>query len=322
MRKPLPRRIPDKGFALTLADGTRLALRAGDEEALQAVEFFARVTRLEPVDAPLPPGTRPLVAEVRGNGAPGPAPLPAEADTEVVCTLDRPAIRRKRYGRRGRNGAPERTIDPAPGEKSLWLRLARLSAAIGRETHPRGGVLLHSGLARIPDRILPAGEREDPGGILLAGRSGVGKSTASRRLPAPWRSRCDDATLVVRDAAGRYRAHPMPTWSRFFGLEAGDGSDTWDLEHAEFLRAIFILEQGDGDRAEPLGPGHAVSLLAELARQTSTQFLRGQPPVEIASFNLRCFDNICALARAVPAYLLRVSLDGVFWDEIGRVLSV
>jgi SynChlorMet cassette protein ScmC len=150
--------------------------------------------------------------------------------------------------------------------------------------------------------------------------SGVGKSTATRRLPWPWRSLADDATLVVRDAAGAYWAHPWPTWSRFFGKEKGDGRDTWDVQQAVPLRAIFILEQGEEDQVEPLGPGHAVALLTELAQQTATHFLHGLPLDEIAAFNRLRFENICSLVRSVPAYTLHVSLEGAFWDGIAHVM--
>jgi len=159
------------------------------------------------------------------------------------------------------------------------------------------------------------------GGILLAGRSSVGKTTASRRLPPPWRALADDVTLVVRDASGVYWAHPFPTWSRFFGPEAGNGADTWDVQRAVPLRAIFVMEQGEEDRIEPLGPGHAVALLAELARQTSTHFLHGLPLGEIAAFNRQRFENLCALVRAVPTYTLHVSQHGAFWEEIARVMG-
>jgi SynChlorMet cassette protein ScmC len=159
-------------------------------------------------------------------------------------------------------------------------------------------------------------------GILLAGRSGVGKSTASMRLPPPWRALADDMALVVRDeaphAGGVYWVHPWPTWSWFFGREdRRPGGGTWDVQQAVPLRTIFVLEQGEEDRAEPIGPGRAVALLAELARQTST---RGMSLDEIAAFNLQRFENLCALVRAVPAYLLHVSLDGAFWEEIARAL--
>jgi SynChlorMet cassette protein ScmC len=125
---------------------------------------------------------------------------------------------------------------------------------------------------------------------------------------------------VVRDAAGAYWAHPWPTWSRFFGKEKGDGREAWDVQRGAPLRAIFILEQGEEDRVEPLGPGHAVALLTELALQTATHFLHRLPLDQIAAFNRQRFENMCALVRSVPAYTLYVSLEGAFWDGIARLM--
>lgn len=204
----------------------------------------------------------------------------------------------------------------------LWQQLLRLSTCIGRETLERGGVLLHSALAGWALTGRQVAGTKVKHGVLLAGRSGVGKSTASRRLSSPWRSLADDVTLVVRAADGTYWAHPWPTWSRFFGAEAGTGADSWDVESAVPLRAIFVLEQGSPSRAEPLGPGHAVALLAELARQTSSNAIRAWQAGEVIAFNVGRFDNLCALVRAVPAYLLHVSLDGAFWEEMERVLDI
>jgi SynChlorMet cassette protein ScmC len=245
----------------------------------------------------------------------------AGADSDAICLLEPPDAQRQRRRRIDRNGVLTPVFEPLTEEQWLWVQLVRLSACIARETHPRGGVLLHSGLAVCPHpQLLPrlAGEGEGGKGVLLAGRSGVGKSTASARLPLPWRALADDVTLVVRDGSGTYWAHPWPTWSRFFGEEAGDGSDAWDVQRAVELQAIFVLEQGEEASAEPLGPGHAVCLLAELAQQTSTHLLRGWPIEEIAAFNLQRFENLCALAQAVPAYLLRVSLVGLSGKRSSR----
>ena len=209
---------------------------------------------------------------------------------------------------------------PHTAEQWLYRQLVRLSACIAHETQTRGGVLLHSGLAAHPESSgsqYPAGLR----GFLLAGRSGVGKSTAAGRLPSPWRVLADDETLVVRDERGRYWAHPWITWSRLCGREKGDGRDTWDAQRAVPLRAIFVLEQGEKDLVEPLGPGHAAALLTELAKQTALDFLRGLPLERTAAFNLQRFKNVCALVRAVPTFTLYVSRHGAFWEEIARVMS-
>jgi SynChlorMet cassette protein ScmC len=255
----------------------------------------------------------------------------AGANGDTVCVLEprgaQMLLQRQRevaHPDRGRGDSPALVLGPITEEQWFWQQLVRLSACIGRETHARGGVLLHSGLAAYPGSP-PLSRTERTGiesGVLLAGRSGVGKSTAIRRLPSPWDSLADDVTLVVRDEWGMYWAHPWPTWSRFFGEGAGDGSDTWDVQQAVPLWAIFVLEQGEKDRAEPMGPGHAVCLLAELGLQTSTQALIGMPLDEIAAFNLQRFENLCDLVQAVPAYLLDVSLNGTFWEEIERVLEL
>jgi len=44
------------------------------------------------------------------------------------------------------------------------------------------------------------------------------------------------------------------------------------------------------------------------------------PHAEIAAFHRQRFDNLCALVRAAPAYLLHVSLTGAFWTVIEGVL--
>ena len=382
-------------FILDLADGTRLALCAGDKTAAPVVAFLARAARLTLAPDPLPPGALRLhvvtasggqadslpsgartVSEKQGcgrvasaagpdarrselgnvlpsawsgNGADRHAPPPPTwflrhapgSDAAVVYALE-PTDTLQPWRRR-RN--PTTMPQPLTAEQWLCQQLVRLSACIAQQTQHQGGVLLHSGLALaftslhppapLPSSLPPGwGEpgaggdvakgglgRWGEGGILLAGRSGVGKSTAGRRLPRPWRALADDATLVVRDEGGTYWAHPWPTWSRFFGEERGDGRDSWDVQRAAPLRAIFVLEQGEEDRVDPLGPGHAVALLAELARQTSTHFLRGWPVDEIAAFNHQRFENLCALVRAVPAFTLYVSRRGAFWDEIARALQ-
>ena len=51
----------DEPFILSLADGTRLALRAGDETAARVVGFLARAAQLFPAPVPLPPGVRCLL---------------------------------------------------------------------------------------------------------------------------------------------------------------------------------------------------------------------------------------------------------------------
>jgi len=297
-------------FILSLANGTRLALCAGDEAAASVVNFLARAARFSSAPSRLPSGVRRLLV-VTAPGRNGISTWVNGAD--IVCPLEPTDTLQPRRWQRNPATAPE-SLTP---EQWRCRQLARLSTCIAHAAQP-GGVLLHSGLASLPPPLPP--RRGNEGGVLLAGRSSVGKSTAARRLPPPWSALADEATLIVKDEKGVYWAHPWPTWSRFFGSEKGDGRDTWDVQRAVPLRAIFILEQGEENHVEPMGPGHAVALLAELARQTATHFLHRLPLDEIAAFNRRRFENLCVLVRSVPAYLLHVSLTGAFWEEIARTI--
>ena len=81
------------------------------------------------------------------------------------------------------------------------------------------------------------------------------------------------------------------------------------------------MSQALEDRAEPVGTGRAVSLLVECAEQTSQLMSRGLSREGIRALRVERFDNLCALARAVPTHVLHVSLTGFFWHEIERVLG-
>jgi SynChlorMet cassette protein ScmC len=195
-----------------------------------------------------------------------------------------------------------------PGDDgvSISLQLLHAASAIALDAERRGGVLVHAALAE------RGGE-----GVLLAGPGMAGKSTASRRLPPPWRSLCDDTTLIVRDPAGRYWAHPWPTWSRF--ISGGPGG-SWQTERAVPLRAVFFLTQDEQDRAIPVGAGQAATLLVEVSEQVLALAQRHVRTEEVRALRLRRFDNLCALAKAVPCYELHLSLTSRFWEEMERVL--
>jgi SynChlorMet cassette protein ScmC len=199
-------------------------------------------------------------------------------------------------------------VSPAWNNDMLADQLVHLSLVIARQAQTRGGFLLHGALAE-----------RDGRGVILAGPGRVGKTTASRRLTSPWCSLSDDATLVVRDEQGAYWAHPWPTWSRFM---SGGSGGTWDVSHAVPLKGIFFLEQAKQDRIEPVGAGYSVPLLVELAEQPSWSMAHGQGKDVARALRLQRFENICVLAQTLSCYRLHLSLDGAFWEEIERVVTV
>ncbi len=317
-------------YLLSLADDTRLVLSSRDAAAAQAVAFLAEVAQLSVAPAALPTGARRLCAVSDDSTL----PAAIQPDAEVMVSLEVPNKRRPFRRRFDENGVlviEPIVLTPFTEEQRLWLRLSRLSAAIGRETQSRGGVLLHSALAvRYPFPAIPTKfpDREnEEGAVLLTGRSGIGKSTASTRLPLPWRSLCDDMTLVVRRTAGvqetsLFWAHPWPTWSRFFGVEKREDDCQWDVQRAVPLRAIFFLEQGKEDRVAPIGPGEALCRLTALAGDTTTYLMQRWSLEEVAVFNLQRFENLCVLVKTLPAFKLNIKLHGTFWKKMDEVLCL
>jgi len=189
----------------------------------------------------------------------------------------------------------------------MFSLLRQLTAVVARDTVDRGGMLLHAALAKWHEL-----------GAILAAPGGTGKTTASGRLPPPWQSLCDDATLVVRDAQGKHWAHPWPTLSRF--VIPGEGG-SWQVEDAVLLRGIFFLVQSAEERLEAVGSGEAAAMLSQSARQASWGMMCGLEPGERRRTQLCLFDNVCSLARVIPTYVLHLSLTGAFWEELERVLT-
>jgi len=189
----------------------------------------------------------------------------------------------------------------------LALQLIHLSMVICRDVQLRGGVLLHGALAAWNEN-----------GVILAGPGGRGKTTASKRLPRHWQSFCDDMTLIVLDNRGIYWAHPWPTWSTFMFNESGD---TWDVQNAVPLKGIFFLEQAQKDKFKPLGIAQSICLLNESAKQASWSIPGHSEKNVLRELHLQRFDNICNLAQVIPSYVLRMSPDGRFWQEIERALN-
>ena len=295
--------MSETSFSLVLADGARWRLTALDPEAARVVEALAAAMRLERLDAH-PDHDEDGARELRASVGPGHAPSPDPAGRgPVVCGL------------------------PALGNDDLLaIAMARLALVVARAAQARGGLLLHGALAAVPNPgapPVPEGAADDAlRGVLLAGPGTVGKSTASRRLPEPWRSLSDDATLVVRDERGRYLAHPWPTWSRFHldsGV-AGPGG-RWDVQRAVPLHAVFFLSQAAEDRVEPLARCPAAALLLESAQPVTRPMTRLLDEREVRALHLEQLAAAERMALALPAFSLRLSLTGSFWREIEGVLG-
>ena len=184
----------------------------------------------------------------------------------------------------------------------MWLSLS----PVYNRALELGGLPLHAALV----------ERNGTG-VLLSAAGGTGKSTCCRRIPFPWKVLCDDLVLIVADTHKQYQAHPFPTWSNYLG-ELSEA--TWDVQHHLPLSAIFFLEQATTDEVIPVGRGQASALITESSAQIFGIGWRNLIREEERILKQKVFDNACELAKSIPAFRLRVSLNGRFWEEMERVL--
>jgi SynChlorMet cassette protein ScmC len=238
----------------------------------------------------------------------GVAPSTGCAGRPVVFRDRRMASSRdEQRDRRGCSAHPVVVSGRPDATWALVSALRQLMAIVECEPAASGGLFLHAALAEWQGH-----------GVLLAGPSDVGKSTASARLVPPWRSLCDDTTLVVRTSLGEYWAHPWPTLSRFF---PGGSGGSWEVQHAVRISGVFFLRQAAGDSVEAVGPGHAVALLVHAAEQATLHTARELDEAARREQRLRRFGILCELAKVVPTHVLDVSLGGTFWRSIEQVLE-
>jgi SynChlorMet cassette protein ScmC len=186
------------------------------------------------------------------------------------------------------------------------LRMAHALWPVQQRVLTGGGLPLHAALAEWQGR-----------GILLAGHSGSGKSTTSRRLPKPWRALCDDECLIVPGQTGAPHAHPLPTWSENLQRRS---RKTWDVQHHVPLAAIFLLAPCNEDRITPIGRATAAARLTSLAADPCRRAWAGLPAAEKTSLRLLLLENACRLIATLPAFELRFSLHGRFWEGVQAVL--
>ena len=171
-----------------------------------------------------------------------------------------------------------------------------------------GGLPFHAALVECAGR-----------GILLAAKGGGGKTTCSSRLPDQWKILCDDENLVVLDENKVYRVHPFPTWNDYVMKRS---ENTWDVQYSVPFSGIFFIEQSESDEVIPLSVGQTSVQMTRSVTQVLGRLWNNLPREEQKITMRDIFNNAFEMAKVVPAFRLRVSLDGRFWEEIEKVLGV
>jgi hypothetical protein len=190
---------------------------------------------------------------------------------------------------------------------SFWMLTARVMEGRLRFRLPwqilipdiigRGGGVLHAGLARSSKRT-----------YLFAAPSGGGKSTALARLPSTWRVEADDAVLIWPGRGSAFYASPLPTWSVMSGRNPKPPwLSRWRPGRSLKVDEIVILEKAQYLKRSKLGAVEAAPMLYRA--------FCDHPETNRARHFYRrdLFLAACAVARALPASVLRLGLRDRFW---------
>ncbi len=189
-----------------------------------------------------------------------------------------------------------------------YINMASALREIHRHGLVNGGSPLHGALAALDGR-----------GTIICAAGGVGKSTCCRRLPAPWEPLCDDQSLVIKDAHGNLAAHPLPTWSEYL---FGDRKQTWRLGRSVALKAVFFLEASPHDEVAPIaGAADRTVKLLEAAQQVWAAPWARLEVTEKRQQAHQLLDNLSAASRQLPAFHLRATLEGTFWQGMATALD-
>ena len=196
------------------------------------------------------------------------------------------------------------SVLPAYNQDIFFLQVQKIAQSVVADVIRNGGALIHGGLCSYMGS-----------GAVMAGSGNVGKTTASNRLPAPWVSYSDDATLIIPAGNGGFNAHPWPTWSRFYW---GGPGGIWEVKRSIPLTVLFFLRQSKTDYVNPISKDQAKAMLFDTIEHV-TRLLKFNDKEKHEYIEI-CFSNADKIISTVSAYRLGLSLKGEFWRGMEKVM--
>lgn len=194
-------------------------------------------------------------------------------------------------------------VPPDASRPPNFVDLWHAEAPLHLRTLLSGGLPLHAALVV-----------RDGWGVLLTAPGGTGKSTAAARLIPEWQVWGDDQALVFPDSSAQYRAHPLPTWSN---LGYGRPPQRWEVFRHIPLAAVFFLFQHPQNEIFPIGRGTAAVWLNQSVTQMCRRWWIRHAPEPLRNERQIAFRAAADMARRLPMFGLRVSLNG----ELKRVIE-
>ena len=157
-------------------------------------------------------------------------------------------------------------------------------------------------------------------GLAILASSGTGKSTTCNRLPTGWEVHADDQMLLFQTESGEFRAHGLPTWSRYFE----DGKiEPYNVSESVPLKALLFLERADRNRIEPepLSHSQASAGLFAAVIQVNHTYWRSFSQAQKVRLATVFTDRSTEFTRKINTYRFQLSLGGAFWRDLEYFLE-
>jgi SynChlorMet cassette protein ScmC len=292
-----------KPVGLSLENGIRMGFMPGDEMAASLIFRLIDIMQLGPIED----STQNIILRIEGQD-----PFPSYKKDGIIeqgekkeCVLWENGYWKIYKAAKEKTVICSLSMDFA--EEPCNEKLRCISAIIGYFIISSGGLIIHGGYAE-----------KDGKGVVFSGTSGAGKTTTMNRLPDRWKPLCDEHTLIVRDCNGTFWAHPLPTGSRF--KEQGPGG-SWNVQHSVPLEGIFFLTKDATDQVISLNKTDGAYLTYRRAEEGMVSLFEWAEPEKKKRAIMQIINNSFAFAQAMPAYILKLSLTGSFWNEVDRALN-
>ncbi|OQB36212.1 MAG: hypothetical protein BWY05_01127 [Euryarchaeota archaeon ADurb.Bin165] len=190
--------------------------------------------------------------------------------------------------------------------KARSMSFKTLTIAITYGMQNQGAIMLHTAtLVR------------DNEAILIAASSGGGKSTTASRLIPPWHAPGDECCIVL-PGDGEYCVFALPTWSQV--LEDTERKKMWNTQKSYKLKAFCVLVQDTYDAMEKIGKAQSIAAITGSARQATLIQLDKSGKDFNQDFFSGCYRTAEKMVQDIPAFILRTTLTGSFWEEIEHKL--
>ena len=97
----------------------------------------------------------------------------------------------------------------------------------------------------------------------------------------------------------------------------------WNIQQHFALSAMFFLGQAQADEIATVEEPEAAIGILRLARQMYVyhRYRSNLSAEETREQGRMLFDNACDIAKSVPAFFLRASLTGRFWEAMEKALT-